>query len=338
VPAEKKPRVHKPAQSSTFTSSANSNNQTTKGKPGVAASGPTKLKPKAKPKTLPTLKWSKIPMDGSLSLSETESRIHIREFVLRFARIMDSKSLSRKMLEELEEIGGDDSKGKGRGWDNDDGDDGDDVVGWISEPCVKGVVTGLLGLIHSEEDGPREKKASFFASFLKRMMLISVGRCFQLIGDAIKQLRGSAANLTKVWAILASLRESIGQSSNISDAADFLSNLPGPLPGPSSVSYHNTRTTRTANANAVLVAQSSQMIPVLVALTEAALETEVLRADIEEGVKEGKDKVREGRECIKNENERWEKEKEKEKDPKAKAVSHLFPLCDSLTDICWLLI
>ena len=68
------------------------------------------------------------------------------------------------------------------------------------------------------------------------------------------------------------------------------------------------------------------MVPVVVALTEAALETEVLRADIDEGVKEGKDKAREGRECIKNENERWEKEKEKEKDPKAKAVSP-FPLC-----------
>jgi hypothetical protein len=64
------------------------------------------------------------------------------------------------------------------------------------------------------------------------------------------------------------------------------------------------------------------MVHVLVALIEAALKTEVLRGEIEEGVKEGKDKVREGREGIKNENERWEKEKEKEKekDPKTKEV------------------
>jgi hypothetical protein len=66
------------------------------------------------------------------------------------------------------------------------------------------------------------------------------------------------------------------------------------------------------------------MVPVLVALTEAALETEVVRAEIDEGVKEGKDKVREGREGIKIENERWEKEKEQEKDPKTKEVGHLF--------------
>ena len=70
----------------------------------------------------------------------------------------------------------------------------------------------------------------------------------------------------------------------------------------------------------MLVTQSSQMVPVFVALIEAALETEVLRGEIEEGVKEGKDRVRKGREGIKNENERWEKEKEKEKDPKAKEV------------------
>ena len=62
------------------------------------------------------------------------------------------------------------------------------------------------------------------------------------------------------------------------------------------------------------------MIPVLVALTEAALETEVVRVEIEEGVKQGKDKAREGREGLKLEQERWEKLKEKEKDPKSKEV------------------
>jgi hypothetical protein len=65
------------------------------------------------------------------------------------------------------------------------------------------------------------------------------------------------------------------------------------------------------------------MVPVLVALTEAALKTEAVRTEIEEGVKEGKDKVREGREGLKIENDRWEKEKEKEKDPKAPGVRRL---------------
>lgn len=72
--------------------------------------------------------------------------------------------------------------------------------------------------------------------------------------------------------------------------------------------------------NMIYIAYSSQMVPVLVALTEAAMETVVVKAEIEEGVKEGKDKTREGREGLKLEQERWEKLKEKEKDPKSKEV------------------
>jgi len=159
APAEKKPRVRKQAQASTSAATtSDANKQTTKGKRGVAAGTSTRPKPKAKSKTLPTLKWSKVPLDGSFPLAEAESRMHIREFVLRFASIMDSKSLSRKILEELEEIVGDDFKGRGRGWDSDDEDDDEEVVGWVSEMCVKGVVTGLLGLIHSDEEGPKERK------------------------------------------------------------------------------------------------------------------------------------------------------------------------------------
>jgi hypothetical protein len=69
------------------------------------------------------------------------------------------------------------------------------------------------------------------------------------------------------------------------------------------------------------------MIPILDALIKAALGTEVLRSEIEDGVKEGKDKAREEREGIKSENERWEKEKEKEKEknPKSKEACGL---CD----------
>jgi hypothetical protein len=79
------------------------------------------------------------------------------------------------------------------------------------------------------------------------------------------------------------------------------------------------------------------MVPVLVALIEAALETEVLRGEIEEGVKEGKDKVREGREGTKNENERWDKEKENVK-AKAKEVrSTLLDLWTIIADTLHLL-
>lgn len=65
------------------------------------------------------------------------------------------------------------------------------------------------------------------------------------------------------------------------------------------------------------------MVPVLVALTEVALQTDVVRAEIEEGVKEGKDKIREGRDGVKLEHDRWEKIKELEKDPKTKEVRYL---------------
>lgn len=160
-PAERKPKGRKPAEASTSSSSKPRG----KAKDPVAADASTKPKPKPKPKTLPTLKWSKIPMDGALPLAETVSRIQIREFVLRFACIMDSRSISRKMLEELEEVGG-----KGRGWGGDDDDEEEDVVGWVSEPCVKGVVIGLLAMLHSDEKGPRERKVGryFFSSFFLR--------------------------------------------------------------------------------------------------------------------------------------------------------------------------
>ena len=115
----------------------------------VKAKGIPRRPPMAKTKPLPVLHWSKVPLDGQLPLSEAESRIQIREFVLRFACIMDSKSVSRKTLEELEEISG--KGGCGKGWDGDNEDD-DRVTGWVSEACVKGAIMGLLGLIQDEND------------------------------------------------------------------------------------------------------------------------------------------------------------------------------------------
>jgi hypothetical protein len=61
------------------------------------------------------------------------------------------------------------------------------------------------------------------------------------------------------------------------------------------------------------------MVPVLLALIDAALGTKAIREEIEEGVKEGKEVTREKWERAKTENERWEAEKEiyikeKEKD------------------------
>jgi hypothetical protein len=126
--------------------------------------------------------------------------------------------------------------------------------------------------------------------------------------------------LNKIWAILSTLRDSLdgsgSESSDTSSSSDseMILTFPDPLPPPASVAVYNTRNTRsskvTGNAGTpVYVVNSAQMVPVLVALTDAALETEDVREEIESGVKDGREKVREARECGKKENERWEKEK-----------------------------
>lgn len=147
--------------------------------------------------------------------------------------------------------------------------------------------------------------------------------CFQLIAEALEELRASGANLTKVWAALSSLRDSLVESPAPSAAVKSLSNLPDPLPPPPSASRYNTRTTRNATIASVFIAQSTQLVPVLSVLTEAALRTELVRAELEGGVKEGKEKLRESKELMKNETERWDKIKEKETNHKCKEVSLL---------------
>jgi hypothetical protein len=170
-PAPKKPVVRKkaePAKASSSTAASELSKQTAK----VKASAVTK--PKPKPKPLPILKWSRVSIEGSLPLTEVESRIQIREFVLRFACIMDAKSVSRKILEELEDIGGDRPRGKGRSWDDDDEDDEEEVAGWVSEACVKGVVMGLLGLVLSDEDNSVDKKVRYLFCYFRLSCRISL--------------------------------------------------------------------------------------------------------------------------------------------------------------------
>lgn len=65
------------------------------------------------------------------------------------------------------------------------------------------------------------------------------------------------------------------------------------------------------------------MIPVILGLIDAALQTETIRTEIDVGVKDGKEKTRESREAVKKENERWEIErKELEAGAKEFEVSH----------------
>jgi len=96
---------------------------------------PRKKQPKVKP--MPTVSWTRLRVN--IPVSEVEARMHIREFVLRF--FSSETSISRAHLEELGEIAG---KGRGR-------DDDEDMVGWVSDGCVKSVILRLLDILAEQE-------------------------------------------------------------------------------------------------------------------------------------------------------------------------------------------
>lgn len=109
---------------------------------------------KPKPKPLPVVEWTPVPVH--LPLYDAEARFHIREFVLRFADLFEP-SLPRTNLEELEEIGG----GRHQGRDEDD-----DLVSWVSEFCVKSIIVGLLNLLAKELQGPLSPVTAYTRLFL----------------------------------------------------------------------------------------------------------------------------------------------------------------------------
>jgi hypothetical protein len=69
-----------------------------------------------------------------------------------------------------------------------------------------------------------------------------------------------------------------------------------------------TRTTR--DAGGVIVASTAQMVPVLSALCERALQCETVRDELEAGFKESRDLGKESREGIRKEGDRWEEVKQ----------------------------
>jgi hypothetical protein len=71
---------------------------------------------------------------------QAEERIFIREFTLRFGRIMEP-IIAKSCLQELGFIAG---KTK----DNDN----NEMLAWVSEACLKGLVLGLLGLLAKDHE------------------------------------------------------------------------------------------------------------------------------------------------------------------------------------------
>ncbi|KAK0212911.1 hypothetical protein DFS33DRAFT_1377363 [Desarmillaria ectypa] len=234
--------------------------------------GPTSTKAhtttvrKPKKRAMPSVAWTSI--QSNLSAADAEARIFIREFILRFAQSTGSP-ISKVHLEEMAHIGG-----KGRASDD------DELVEWVSEPAVKSILLWLLGLLSSKKSDESIEK---------------------LIKVCSKDIRGSGANLNKMWDSLAVLRHSI---ENINGTVF----IPDPLPCPDSAVTHNTRSARGSNRpnNSIFIASSAQLVPIVLSLIESVLQTQAIRTEIEDGVKLGKDQTREKQEAVRKEHERWD--------------------------------
>ncbi|KAJ4468133.1 hypothetical protein J3R30DRAFT_1677685 [Lentinula aciculospora] len=233
----------------------------------------------------PKVAWSAILT--ALSVKDAEDRIFIREFILRFYD-MHGMSVTKPQLEELEFIGGHHDL-------TDDGDeDSENVyVDWVSEACVKSLVLSLVGVLAAEEDSS--------ATLVMK--------------NAMKDIRNSGANLNKIWAVLSSLRAALGRpevygstSSAEEDGDDessedrIILDYPDPSPPPAN---YNIRSTRSNLTEVLHVVHSAQMIPVILGLIEIVLESHAIRVELDNGRKEGKERLRESRELIKLENESW---------------------------------
>jgi hypothetical protein len=245
--------------------------QTKKGEKAVqvlkAISKP-KAKPASKPKPLPRPVWTRVVTD--LRAEDAEARIHIREFALRFASVLQ---LTHSNLDELEEISGD-NLGPVGGWDVEDDQDLE-LVSWVSDLCVKSLIQGLLEAIVSGLEGDD-------------------GKAFQ---EAIKALKGSSANLNRVWSALVSLRDALGSIGM---------SVSNPLPPPASVNVRTTRSgVQSKDTQNIYISHSAQLVPVIVDLIEAAIESPAIRNALEAGSIEEKELGKEVRDAISNENARW---------------------------------
>ncbi|KAM6502140.1 hypothetical protein JOM56_002117 [Amanita muscaria] len=217
-------------------------------------------------------KWTKLHMP--LGLSAVEDRIYIREFMLRFGRIMDPP-ISKNYLEELELIGG-----EFRGRDEYEG-----MAPWVSESCIKSMVLGILGLLTPQCHNPETVKST------------------------TKEIRSMGTNLSKVWITLRSLRDLSQPRSSVSNNRRIHLAFPDPLPPPVSATVHQTRSMRNAeNAPSnIRIHCSAQMVPVLVAFVDYAIATNAIREEIEASYRDVKEQLQRSKEAIRLEHESWER-------------------------------
>lgn len=237
------------------------------------AASKAKLAAPAKPRPRPV--WTRI--DTSLDQASAVARIHIREFVQRFSSVL---SIGKMHLDELEEITGTTGEHGAR-----IGDDDDEVEGWVSEPCVKAIILGLLNVIASSTDNHAIAKVA---------------------KDPISDVRAAGANLNKIWVALAALRDGLRRV----PSSPF--HYPDPLSPPANVTYRTTRHTQQTDAD-LFVGNSAQLVPVVSALIESALHTKAIHEDIERGLEQEKTLARDVREEVSRQKALFDELKSREK-------------------------
>ena len=230
-----------------------------------------------KPKPLPKVLWTPVPVPPSFTLDLALPRIAIREFALRFGKVLD---MSRTHLEELEEIGG----RRSREVDDDDDDDLmqdiDVEMGWVGETCLRALLLGLLSLLLNSQTEPCGKQAK------------------KAIQDAIQEIKASRANLSRIWSALSVMRAEFMK-------VDNKPIFPDPLPPPQHTKIHTTRS-GALNGAGVNVTSTAQLVPVIPPLIEMILNAQAIHDEFEEGVKEAKERIKEERERTKAIREHWE--------------------------------
>lgn len=228
-----------------------------------------KAKPPAKPKPLPKPLWTRVATD--LALEDAEARIHIREFALRFASEL---RLVHSQLDELEEISGD-NLGPVGGWDV-EVDSDFEIVSWVSDPCAKSIIQGLLEVIARRFEG----------------------KDGDILKEAATAVKNSGANLNRVWSALVSLREALDD--------DTILDFSDPLPPPASANVRATRSgMQGKDAQAIHIFNSAQLVPVITDLVAAAVESPVIRQSFDVASQLEKEMVKSAKEAIADENARW---------------------------------
>ncbi|KAH9942475.1 uncharacterized protein BXZ73DRAFT_41158 [Epithele typhae] len=144
-----------------------------------------------------------------------------------------------------------------------------ELVGWISETALKAVLMALLSLFIKDVNFETDR-----AELVK----------------AREGIQSSGANVSKMWIALSCLRNSTSLP------------LPDSLPAPT---LTRQRSTRSVNPEAAAVGCTAQLVPIVGALVEAALRTELVRDDFEGGVAEEREHAAAARELKAAENARW---------------------------------